>query len=460
MPFRFHSARLLHLRLGRKAYFSISKKDINMIRILFTLLSVMLISGIALAEPAGKDKGKKPKKPKLENGIYVMFKTTKGKIICKLEHEKTPLTVANFVGLAEGDFTVDTVEYTEPFYNGLTFHRVMANFMIQGGDPLGNGTGGPRHPKFADEFDPSLTHSGPGILSMANSGEATNGSQFFITHVATPWLDNKHSVFGHVVWGQDIVNAIEQGDIMSKVKIIRKGKAAKSWNASEVFEATLKSAHEKMIADRMERIKALEASGDLAGTKRECQALLQFTPGNSDLKDKIKWVNDQMMIKNKENEAYAAEVGKMKPEAFNKFMYAEILKYHPNAVQSESGLVYIIYDEGKGAKPEKGSKMSVHYTGTFRRGGDKFDSSKDRGQPMDFAYKVNRMVPGFEEGLGLVAKGGKLKIFIPYHAAYGPQGRGPIPAYSDLVFDLEILDVQPPAAHDPNDGHDHSGHDH
>jgi FKBP-type peptidyl-prolyl cis-trans isomerase len=187
---------------------------------------------------------------------------------------------------------------------------------------------------------------------------------------------------------------------------------------------------------------------------------LKLTPENSEIKDKIKKIDLQLEVKEKENDLYAAKVAELTPEEFNKFMYGEILKKHPKAVQSESGLVYIIYDEGTGSKPESGSKMSVHYTGTFRRGGEKFDSSKDRGQPMDFSYKVNRMVPGFEEGLGLVGTGGKLKIFIPYHGAYGPQGRGPIPAYSDLVFDLEILDVQAPAAHDPNDGQNHDGHNH
>ncbi len=431
-----------------------------MIRLFFTLLSVMLISGVALAGVDGKDKGKKPKKPKLEKGIYAEFNTTKGKIICKLEFKKTPMTVANFIGLAEGNFKVDTIEYTAPFYDGLKFHRVMPNFMIQGGDPQGNGQGGPSHPKFADEFDASLTHSGPGILSMANSGPGTNGSQFFITHVETPWLDNKHTVFGHVIWGQDIVNAIEQNDIMTTVKIIRKGKEAKKFNATEVFKKSIEEAQQKMIADLQGKIKTFEEAGDLNGTKTACQSLLQITPDNSEVKDKIKKIDAQLEIRKKEADEYVTKIANLSTDEYNEFMYNEILKKHPNAVQSESGLVYIIYDEGTGARPESGSKMSVHYTGTFRRGGDKFDSSKDRGQPMDFSYKVNRMVPGFEEGLGLVGKGGNLKIFIPYHGAYGSEGRGPIPAYSDLVFDLEILDVQAPPTHNENDGGNHEGHNH
>lgn len=428
-------------------------------RILFTLLSVFLISGIAMAEIDGKGKDKKPKKPKLEKGIYAEFNTTKGKIICKLEFKKAPITVANFVGLAEGNFKVDSFDYSTPFYDGLKFHRVMADFMIQGGDPLGSGSGGPDH-RFADEFHPDLVHSGPGILSMANSGPATNGSQFFITHKETPWLDNKHSVFGHVVWGQDIVNLIAQGDIMTTVRIIRKGKEAKKWDAITAFADGQKAAIETMISGLVEQCKGLEAAGDARGALEAYKQLMIAQPGNFEFKDKVKELTAQLEIKNKENDVYAAKMATLTPEEFNKFMYGEILKKHPNAVQSESGLVYIIEKEGKGDMPKTGSKMSVHYVGTFRRGGDQFDSSVDRGAPMDFVYKVNRMVPGFEEGLGLVGKGGKIKIFIPYHAAYGPKGRGPIPAYSDLVFDLQILDVQPPDPIEENhEGHDHGDHE-
>ena len=175
---------------------------------------------------------------KLSDGLYAEFDTSKGKILCQLEPEKTPLTVANFVGLAEGtkNYSKDGGEpkaQNKPFYDGLTFHRVIPNFMIQGGCPLGNGTGGPGY-RFKDECRPELKHSGPGTLSMANAGPASNGSQFFITHVATPWLDGKHTVFGHVVQGQDVVNQIDRGDKLNSVKILRVGEKAKAFKGDQV----------------------------------------------------------------------------------------------------------------------------------------------------------------------------------------------------------------------------------
>lgn len=164
----------------------------------------------------------------LPDGMYVVFNTTKGDIACALEFEKTPVTVASFVGLAEGTVSNKAKPAGVPYFDSLIFHRVIPNFVIQGGDPLGNGTGGPGY-SFKDEFYPSLKHDRGGILSMANSGAATNGSQFFITHKETPWLDSKHSVFGHVVIGMDVVNQIQQGDRMNTVRIYRKGAAAKSF---------------------------------------------------------------------------------------------------------------------------------------------------------------------------------------------------------------------------------------
>lgn len=169
----------------------------------------------------------------MNNGIYAKFTTPKGNILVNLEYEKTPGTVGNFVALAEGNLENDARPQGEPYYNGLKFHRVIADFMIQGGCPQGTGSGNPGY-KFDDEIHPDLKHDAPGKLSMANAGPGTNGSQFFITHVATPWLDGKHTVFGSVIEGQDVVDAVEQDDEMN-IEIIRVGDVAEKWNAVEAF---------------------------------------------------------------------------------------------------------------------------------------------------------------------------------------------------------------------------------
>ena len=169
-----------------------------------------------------------------EEGIFAEIVTTKGSIFIELAFEKVPMTVANFVGLAEGVIENNSKEIGTPYYDGIIFHRVIPNFMIQGGDPTGTGMGGPGY-KFRDEIDPSLRHDRAGVLSMANAGPSTNGSQFFITHNETPWLDGKHTVFGYVTKGQNIVDAIQQGDVIETIKITRKGKEAKAFDAAKIF---------------------------------------------------------------------------------------------------------------------------------------------------------------------------------------------------------------------------------
>jgi len=345
----------------------------------------------------------------LADGLYAVFYTSKGKILCHLDYERTPMTVANFVGLTEGNLKVDEVVVDKPYYDGLVFHRVIKDFMIQGGCPLGNGTGDPGY-KFGDEFDSELRHDRPGILSMANSGPGTNGSQFFITHKETPWLDGKHSVFGSVVMGQEVVNAIEQGDSIRKISILRFGQDAQNWDHQAAF-------------------------------------------------DQVYLVQKEAVRKQKE--AFAKIEG-MTEDQYKQFMFDEVKKTNKRAKMTESGLVYVISEKGSKVRAVKGSKVSLHYTGTFRADGKKFDSSRDRNQTLDFNYIDQKMIAGFEEGIAMVGVGGKITIYIPYFKAYGKNGRpGAIPPYTDLVFEIEMVDIQAPGTDDHNhDGHDHDGHQH
>ena len=190
----------------------------------------------------------------MQDGLYAKFNTTKGSILVALEFEKTPGTVGNFVALAEGNLENEVKPQGQPYYDGLKFHRVIPDFMIQGGCPQGSGTGNPGY-KFDDEFHPDLRHDEPGVLSMANAGPGTNGSQFFITHVPTPWLDNKHTVFGKVVEGQEVVDAIAQGDKIETLEILRVGEKAENFNAVEAFR-TFEGAREKRVAAEKEAARA------------------------------------------------------------------------------------------------------------------------------------------------------------------------------------------------------------
>ena len=190
----------------------------------------------------------------MQDGLYAKFNTSKGEILVALEYQKTPGTVGNFVALAEGNMENSVKPQGTPYYDGLKFHRVIPDFMVQGGCPLGSGTGDPGY-KFEDEFHKDLRHDGPGVLSMANSGPASNGSQFFITHIETPWLDNKHTVFGKVSQGQDVVDAVAQGDSIETLEIVRVGADAVAFNATEAFRV-FEGAREKKLADAKEEAEA------------------------------------------------------------------------------------------------------------------------------------------------------------------------------------------------------------
>ena len=337
---------------------------------------------------------------KKQDGVFAEINTTKGKIVIALEYKKTPITVANFISLAEGKNTqVKEALKGKPFYDGLKFHRVIANFMIQGGCPEGNGSGDPGY-KFVDEFT-DLTHNGAGILSMANSGPGTNGSQFFITHKGTPWLDGKHTVFGHVVSGQDIVNAIAQNDVINSIVIIRNGKEAKKFKAEKVFKTYFdkKEENDKIQTAKNEATK--KALAEIAAEKQKKQAELEA--------QKQKEAKEKAMIE------------------------------FANAATTASGLKYIVLKEGTGNKPVATSNVKVHYTGMFLDG-KVFDSSVQRGETIDFG--LNQVIKGWTEGVQLMPEGSKYKFYIPSNLAYGERGAGGvIPPNTDLIFEVELIKI-------------------
>ncbi|CAM3609064.1 peptidylprolyl isomerase [Flavobacterium gelidilacus] len=336
----------------------------------------------------------------LGDGLFANIETSKGDIIVKLEYKKTPITVANFVSLAEGkNQFVEEKFKNKPFYDGLKFHRVIADFMIQGGDPMGTGEGGPGY-KFKDEFDETLKHNKGGILSMANAGPGTNGSQFFITHKETPHLDNLHTIFGEVVKGMENVNSIVQDDLISKVTIIRNGSDAEKFDAEKTFNAYYK--------DEAKALKIAEEKAKKISTEKE----------------------------------------------------AYLIEKRKEATKTASGLEYVIINKGTGAKPKVGTQVFVNYAGYFENG-DMFDTSYEtiaeqygrlddrrkemKGyQPFPFQYGEKKgLIPGFIEALENMKFGDKVIAYIPYQLGYGEQANGPIPAKSNLIFEIEMLEKAP-----------------
>lgn len=354
-------------------------------------------------------------------GIFAEFETTKGKIIIQLEYKKAPVTVANFISLIEGNNPQVAEKFKgKKFFDGLKFHRVIKDFMIQGGDPDGNGSGGPGY-AFKDEFT-DLKHHSAGILSMANSGPKTNGSQFFITHKATPHLDGRHTVFGIVVTGLDVVNAIEQNDVMNKLTITRKGSDAKKFDAAKTF-------------------------GDYFANKSE--------------DDKKQAVLDA------ENRKKQFEIeAQKKKEYFEKFApimkikSAELSNMKANTAKTESGLQYLISQKGSGKRPVDGTNVYIHYAG-YLEDGTLFDSSYEEVNKLFGKFDQNRanqngyrpmaaqagkyqFIPGFIEGLNLMTLNEKATLFIPSNLAYGERGAGGvIPPNSNIIFEVELLETMP-----------------
>ncbi|WP_117601830.1 peptidylprolyl isomerase [Chryseobacterium formosense] len=323
----------------------------------------------------------------LKDGLYANIQTTKGNMIVKFEDKKSPVTVANFVGLAEGKIDNKAKAKGVPFYDGTIFHRVIKDFMIQGGDPQGTGMGDPGY-KFEDEKN-DLKHTGKGILSMANSGPNTNGSQFFITEVATPWLDGRHTIFGSVVSGTETIDAIaavEKGAqdkpktdiVLEKVSIFSKGDEYKNYDAAKTFN---------------------EGKGKIAA-------------------------NNKAMAEKAEAEAKKA---------------LEELKAGMQV--TESGLYYKITKKTDGKAAKAGDNVKVHYAGKLTNGTE-FDSSFKRNEPLEFPVGTGRVIKGWDEGILLLKEGETATLLIPPAMGYGERGAGGvIPPNAWLIFDVELVKV-------------------
>lgn len=326
----------------------------------------------------------------LKDGLYAQMETNMGNMTIELFEKEAPLTVANFVGLAEGTKENKAKPLGTPYYDGIVFHRVIKDFMIQGGDPDGKGTGGPGY-DFADEFFSDRKHDKKGILSMANAGPGTNGSQFFITEVPTPWLDGKHTIFGQVIDGLDVIDSIAnvkkgaqdrpvEDVVINHVYIIKKGDEYKKYNGGEAFDKAQKE-HVAKLAE----IQAKEQ----AEKDKEIQRQKDLTA---------------------------------------------------KASKTESGLMYVIEEEGNGPVPANGEEVKVHYTLRLNDG-EKLDSSFDRSQPLSAIVGQTQLIKGWMEALTMFKKGSKVFLIIPPELGYGPQGAGGvIPPNATLYFEMEILE--------------------
>jgi cyclophilin family peptidyl-prolyl cis-trans isomerase len=392
-----------------------NKKIMKLINNTMHLLALVLLMSTSSCQD---------KYPDLEDGLYAEFVTTKGIMVAKLEYEKTPVTVANFVSLAEGNHPLVKEEFKgKKYYNGLTFHRVMDQFMIQGGDPTATGSGDPGY-KFGDEFHPDLIHDKPGILSMANSGPGSNGSQFFITEVPYPSVDFRHAVFGELVIGLDVQDSISnvkanennkpiEDVVMTEVNIIRKGFDAKNFNAPKMFTEELPK-----IAQRQQELQ----------------------------NEMRKKAEEEQRVREESNLLAAKEI---KPILDDYLSKTETLA---------SGLKVYYITKGTGEKPVSGATVKVNYEG-YHTDGRLFDSNvqeveerhgmlndmkikREMYQPMPMQISPDaQMISGFKEAAALLKVGDKAFLYMPSHLAYGERGYRSIPPNTDLIFILEMVEI-------------------
>jgi cyclophilin family peptidyl-prolyl cis-trans isomerase len=381
--------------------------------------------------------------PDLEDGLYAEFVTTKDTMVAKLFFDQTPVTVASFVALAEGKHPLAEEKYKgKPFYDSLTFHRVMNNFMIQGGDPTASGMGSAGF-KFEDEFIQGLKHNKPGILSMANSGSNTNGSQFFITEKETPWLDaydaegnlkdcesrevSCHAVFGELVKGFDVLDSISNVQVqpginkpikdvlIKKVNIIRKGAAAKKFDAPKVFVEELPKIKARIAEAKAEAEKKAEEARQEAKAKSEI-AKTEFLKKNEELTGR--------------------------------------------KIESPTGMAMIFLKESNGITPRSTDRVDIDCAGYFENGelfwttqksvaekNGKYDKRFDdagRYIPFDMPYNETAgLIAGFKEAMLSMKIGDKARVFIPYYLGYGERGNPPvIPPSANLIFDIELVNIK------------------